>query len=222
MLEQLARQNVQLEGEIAVRRQAEQALHRAHDDLEGLVAQRTAELAQANESIRRSESYLAEAQRLSLTGSFSWRPPSGEIIWSEETFRIYGYSSDMTPTLDLARRRIHPDDLALFEEEVRHAAEQGRDFHFEHRLLMPDGAAKHLKVTARAMKNETGRLVEFIGAVLDVTAAKLAEEKLRQDERELRRITDAIPTPSMCWRRTAPLCTRTSSCSTIPASPCKT
>jgi methyl-accepting chemotaxis protein len=62
MLEQLARQNVQLEGEVAVRRQAEQALQCAQDDLEGLVVQRTAQLAQANESLRRSETYLAEAQ----------------------------------------------------------------------------------------------------------------------------------------------------------------
>jgi len=79
MLEQLARQNVQLEGEIAVRRKAEQALHRAHDDLERLVAERTVQLARANESLHRSETYLAEAQRLSLTGSFGWNVSSGEI-----------------------------------------------------------------------------------------------------------------------------------------------
>src|SRR6266498_5622986 len=91
MLEQLARQNVQLEREIAVRRQAEQALHRAHDDLERLVAERTAQLAQVNESLRRSEAYLAEAQRLSHTGSFGWNVSSGEIYWSQETFRIFEY-----------------------------------------------------------------------------------------------------------------------------------
>jgi len=91
MLEQLARQNVQLEGEIAVRRKAEQALHRAHDDLERLVAERTVQLARANESLHRSETYLAEAQRLSLTGSFGWNVSSGEIYWSQETFRIFEY-----------------------------------------------------------------------------------------------------------------------------------
>ncbi len=90
MLERLARQNRQLESEIAVRRQSEQALHRAHDDLEALVAQRTGQLAQANESLRRSETYLAEAQRLSLTGSFGWNLSSKELFWSKETFCILG------------------------------------------------------------------------------------------------------------------------------------
>jgi HAMP domain-containing protein len=75
MLEQLARQNVQLESEIAVRRQAQQALHRAHEDLEGLVAERTVQLARANESLRRSEAYLAVAQRLSHTGSWAFASP---------------------------------------------------------------------------------------------------------------------------------------------------
>ena len=82
---------MQLEGEIAVRRQAEQALHRTQDDLEVLVAQRTAELARANESLQRAETYLAEAQRLSLTGSFGWKVANGEIYWSQETFRIFEY-----------------------------------------------------------------------------------------------------------------------------------
>ena len=95
MLEQLARQNVQLESEIAVRRQAEQALHRAHDDLEGLVAERTAQLAQANESLRRSEAYLAEAQRLSHTGSWAFNVATRQIVhWSQEHFRIFGFDPE--------------------------------------------------------------------------------------------------------------------------------
>ena len=192
MLEQLARQNVQLAGEIAERRQAEQALHRAHDDLEGLVAQRTAELARANESLRRSETYLAEAQRLSLTGSFGWNLSSEELFWSKETFCILGYDEGTKPTLERVFQRVHPDDLFTVQQTFDRASRDGTDVDFEPRLLFQDGSVKHVHVMARAVRDESGTL-EFVGAVSDVTATKLAEEKLRQDERELRRITDAIP-----------------------------
>src|SRR5262249_48980789 len=91
MLEQLARQNIQLEDEIGVRRQAEQALHRAHGELEGLVAERTSQLARANDSLHRSESYLAEAQRLSHTGSWAWHVATRELVhWSQELYRMHG------------------------------------------------------------------------------------------------------------------------------------
>ena len=108
MLEQLARQNVQLEGEIAVRRQTEQALHRAHDDLEGLVAERTAELARVNESLRRSEAYLAEAQRLSHTGSWAFNVATRQIVhWSQEHFRIFGFDPEQR---DAVIRNTSPAD----------------------------------------------------------------------------------------------------------------
>jgi formate hydrogenlyase transcriptional activator len=192
MLEQLARQNQQLEREIAVRREAEQALHRAHDDLEELVEQRTAQLAQANDSLRRSETYLAEAQRLSLTGSFGWNVITGELFWSKETFCIMGYDQGTKPTLQLVLNRIHPEDVGFVQQTLDRASRDLTDMDFEHRLLLPDGSVKHVHVMARAVKDESGTL-EFVGAVSDVTATKLAEEKIRQDERELRRIVDLIP-----------------------------
>ena len=110
MLEQLARQNVQLEGEIAVRWQAEQALHRTQDDLEVLVAQRTAELARANESLRRSEAYLAEAQRLSHTGSWAFNVATRKVVhWSLEHFRIFGFDPEQgMPSFETLLQRIHP------------------------------------------------------------------------------------------------------------------
>lgn len=114
MLEQLARQNVQLEGEVAVRRQAEQALHLVQDDLEGLVVQRTAQLAQANESLRRSETYLAEAQRLSHTGSWAFNVGTRQIVHgSQEYFRIFGFDPEQgMPSFETFRQRMHPDDQA--------------------------------------------------------------------------------------------------------------
>ena len=192
MLEQLARQNQQLEGEITVRRQAEQALHRAHDDLEGLVAQRTGQLAQANESLRRSETYLAEAQRLSLTGSFGWNLAKQELFWSKQTFCILGYDEATKPTLERVLERVHPEDRDLVQQTFDQASRDGTNVDFEHRLLFPDGSVKHVHVIAHAVEAESGAL-EYVGAVSDVSAAKRAEEKLRQSERELQQLVDIVP-----------------------------
>jgi PAS domain S-box-containing protein len=179
MLEQLARQNVQLEGEIGVRRQAEQALHRAHDELEGLVAQRTAQLARTNESLRRSEAYLAEAQRLSLTGSFGWNISSGETYWSQETFRIFEYDPATELTLELVLQRTHPEDRALVRQVIDRVSQERKDFDFEHRLLMPDGSVKYLRVVGHpTTENESGNF-EFVGAVTDITQRKRAETKFQ-------------------------------------------
>ncbi len=146
----------------------------------------------ADEELRRSEAYLAEAQRLSRTGSFGWNVSSGELVWSEETFCILGYDQGTTPTLELVFQRIHPEDLSFVHQTIDRASRDGMDLDFVHRLLMPDGSTKHLHVVAHAIRNETDAL-EFVGAVSDVTAAKKAEERIRQDERELRQIVEAIP-----------------------------
>ena len=133
---------------------------------------------------RRSEAYLAEAQRLSHTGSFGWRASSGEIIWSEETFRIFQYDRTMTPSVELVLQRVHPEDAALVKQTMERASQDGKDFDFEHRLLMPDGSVKHVHVVAHALSDESGS-VEFVGAVMDVTVAKRAEEALRQAQADL-------------------------------------
>ncbi len=135
--------------------------------------------------LRRLEACLEEAQRLSRTGSFSWSVPTGEILWSEETFRIFQYDRTATPTVEGVLRRVHPQDLDFVRRSLEHASQRARDFDLEHRLLMPDGSVKHLRVVAHAVEDEPGN-IEFVGAVMDVTAAKQAEERIRQDEQELR------------------------------------
>src|SRR6266542_1199369 len=147
---------------------------------------------EAENALQRSEAYLAEAQRLSLTGSFGWNVSSGELFWSKETFCILGYDQGTKPTLELVLKRVHPEDLAFVQQTIDRASGDGTDVDLEHRLLFPDGSVKHMQVMARAVRDESGTL-EFVGAVSDVTATKLAEEKIRQDERELRRIVDLIP-----------------------------
>jgi PAS domain S-box-containing protein len=134
--------------------------------------------------LRRSEAYLAEAQRLSRTGSFGRTVPSGEIFWSDETFRIFGCDKAVSITLEMALQRVHPEDLALVQGTIERASHRGKDYTDEYRLLMPDGSIKHVRVVAHAVVDISGR-TEFIGAVMDVTAAKLAEERLREAQAAL-------------------------------------
>jgi formate hydrogenlyase transcriptional activator len=147
---------------------------------------------QAEEALRRSEAYLAEAQRLSLTGSFGWHVSSGELIWSKETFCILGYDEETLPTLEHVFQRVHPEDLAFVQRMISEASSSGTNLDFEHRLRFPDSSIKYVHVLARAVRDEAGRL-EFVGAVSDITAVKLSQERIRRSERELREIVDAIP-----------------------------
>jgi formate hydrogenlyase transcriptional activator len=181
------------------RRRAEQSLTEARDHLELRVAERTGELVQANAelqstqaALRSREAYLAQAQKLSQTGSFGWRPSTGEILWSEETFRIFEYGGITKPTVGLVLERVHPEDLALVQETIERGSQDGKDFDFEHRLLMPDGSVKYVRVVAHALRDESGS-IEFVGAVTDITAAKQAEEKIRRSEMELRQLLDLSP-----------------------------
>ena len=142
---------------------------------------------QAEEALRRSEDYLAEGQRVSHTGSFGWNVQTGEIRWSEETFRIFQCDLSMQPTVELVLQRTHPEDVAFVKQEIERASRDWKDIGFEHRLLMPDGSVKHVRVAGRARTDRPGEL-EFVGAVTDITGAKRAEEeheRLRQLEEEL-------------------------------------
>jgi PAS domain S-box-containing protein len=147
-------------------------------------ATQRAERRRAEESLRQSEAYLAEAQRLSHTGSFGWRPSTGEIIWSEETFRIFQYDRATKPTVEAILQRVHPDDAALVKKTIERASQDGKDFELEHRLVMPDSSVKYVHVMAHAERDESGEL-EFVGAVMDTTESKRAEKKLRRSEESL-------------------------------------
>jgi NO-binding membrane sensor protein with MHYT domain/signal transduction histidine kinase len=142
------------------------------------------------EKLQQSEAYLSEAQRLSHTGSFGWRVSTGDIIWSEESFRIFQYDRTTKPTVELILQRFHPEDAALVQQTIERAAQDGKDFDFEHRLLMPDGSVKYVHVVAHALNDVSGS-VEFVGAVMDVTERKRAEEereRLRQAQADLAHI----------------------------------
>ncbi|HJY88757.1 MAG TPA: PAS domain-containing protein, partial [Candidatus Acidoferrum sp.] len=155
-------------------------------------ASERAEHKQAVENLRRSEAYLTEAQRLSQTGSFGCNLSTGEMFWSEETFRIYGYDRSTRPAVERVLQRVHPEDRPLVQEQIDRASRGGEGCHVECRLLLPDDSVKHVRIVAHASKNESGS-IEFIGAVMDITATEQAEEKIRQSEMELRQILDFAP-----------------------------
>jgi PAS domain S-box-containing protein len=138
--------------------------------------------------LQRSEAFLAEGQSISHTGTFGWNVSSGEIYWSDETYKIFEYDQAVKPALELAFQRIHPDDRELVQETIDSAAREKTNFDFEHRLQMPGGAVKHLHVIAHFLRNSSGNL-EFVGAVMDVTSTKQAEEALRKAQADLAHVS---------------------------------
>jgi PAS domain S-box-containing protein len=131
------------------------------------------------EDLRRSEAFLAQAQRLTLTGSLWWKVSSGEITWSDESFRLLEYPPTTTPTIERILERVHPDDRALVTETVARSAREGTNIDFEHRLLMPDGSIKQLHVVVQKVESEANT-PEFVGAITDITERKRVEDELRR------------------------------------------
>jgi len=157
---------------VAQRRTTE-SLRRTRDDLNETVQ----ELKQANEALGKSEAYLAEAQTLSQTGSFGWNVSTGELFWSEESFRIFGYERTREPTVQLALERVHPEDVHVVQEALD-GASHGKDLDLEYRLVMPDGSIKRVHVLGRALNQEMGKS-SFVGAVMDITAMKNAFDEIQ-------------------------------------------
>jgi formate hydrogenlyase transcriptional activator len=146
----------------------------------------------AEQALRRSEAYLAEAQRLSHTGSLGWKVSSGEIFWSDETFRIFECDRKIKPTVEFVLSRVHPEDRDLVQQQIDRASRDGAGFDFEHRLQLPDGSVKHVRVTAHPSRDSAGNF-EFVGAVTDVSEQRHAEAVIREQEAELREVVDTIP-----------------------------
>jgi PAS domain S-box-containing protein len=187
----------------AAQRSATESLRSARDYLTETVKelQRTNEALQAESQermqverrLRRSEGYLAEAQRLTHTGSFGWNVQSGEIRWSDETFRIFDCDPEAKPTLAMILLRTHPDDVAYVKGTVERVSQEQKELDFEHRLLMQDGSIKYIRAVAHAVKDKSGE-IEFVGAVTDITSAREAEARIRL-------IIDTVP--AQLWTETA-------------------
>ncbi len=135
----------------------------------------------AEEELRRNAAFLAQGQRLTETGSVWWRPATDEIFWSEEAYRVAGYPTSQAPSVSLMLDRCHPDDLPLVRQLVSRAVDEGHNMELEHRLLMSDGSVKYVRVVLQNIGTDPSD-PEFIGAVTDITARKIAEEHLRRSE----------------------------------------
>jgi PAS domain S-box-containing protein len=170
----------------STQRRALESLRRSRDEL--LAAAKTQN--EIEGALRSSQMYLAEAQRLSQTGSFGRNTSSGEVFWSEESFRIFGYDNTPFVTLEMVLERVHPEDKALVQCTLDRASGDGKDFDYEHRLLMPDGSVKYVRVVAHAVRDRIG-ILRFVGALMDVTAAKGAADALRESEQRFRDFTES-------------------------------
>jgi PAS domain S-box-containing protein len=173
-------------------RDQELELRQARDLLEIKVMERTKDL-------RRNQAYLAEAQKLSKTGSFGWNVFDGEIYWSEETFRILEYGPETKPGLELVLKRTHPEDSARVQQVIDRASQNAKDFDVEHRLLMPDGSVKHVQVVGHLLETDQPGKAEFVGAITDITERKRAEVALRQTEAYLEEAQRLTHTGSWAW-----------------------
>jgi PAS domain S-box-containing protein len=147
----------------------------------------------AEEALRRSEAYLAEGQRLSHTGSWTWNPATRQAIYfSEEMFRIFGLDPQKgIPTTEAFWQRIHPEDLDRVRDLLFTAADVNMEYEHDHRIVLPDGTVKHIHAIGHPVHGENGELVEYVGTSMDVTEQKRAEEerqRLRQVEADLAHI----------------------------------
>jgi len=174
-----------------IQRRARKQPSETHDILNAREAERTDALEKANEELKAAQAelqrrwqYLAEAQRLSHSGTFGWKVNSGELLWSDETYRILGFTRETNPTLDLVFDRIHPEDLDRMREIRDRAAQNGMDLDVEHRILLPDGDIKYLHAVAHAGRDSSGNL-EYMGVVTDITERKRDEEEHQALSRNL-------------------------------------
>jgi PAS domain S-box-containing protein len=158
----------------AVRRRAVQELRRAREEFEAKVVERTADL-------QRNEAYLAQAQKLTHTGSWAWDPSTEKVLYcSEEMFRIFGLDPrESSPSRDNFRQQIHPEDRDWVKERFEESLRERLDTFAEYRVLLPDGTVRHISASGHPVLNEDGKLIEFIGTATDATERKRLEERLR-------------------------------------------
>ncbi|WOJ89338.1 PAS domain-containing protein [Methylocapsa polymorpha] len=202
----------------SAQRRTSETLRRARDELDVTVQElkrlnealliENAERNRAEEVLRRSEAFLAEAQRISRTGSWSWNIPTRKVTWSAEHYRIFGFDAagGPEPTLKSVLKRVHPEDRPLVRQILEGSIRVGWQFTFEFRAALPDGSTTNLLATGRPLSKDSGEIDEYIGTTVDITERKRGEvelakafSELKKSEAQLRTIIDTIPTQAWCW-----------------------
>lgn len=185
----------------SLQRSTTESLRRARDDLAAKVQElkaanealhtENAERKLAEEKLQQSEAYLAEAQRLTHTGSWAWNVVRREnVFWSDEHFRIFGMNPDKdNPAYEKASEMIHPDDRAGFQQKLGAALLEKRDFEADFRIVLGDGAMKYIHTIGHPMLDRAGNITELVGTAVDVTERRQAENALREAQANLARVT---------------------------------
>ncbi len=192
----------------AARRRTERLLIQARNELEVKVEERTAKLSRTNEelqteiierksaekNLRRSEGFLAEGQRISHTGSWSWKVSNGKVAWSEEHFRIFGFDPEKTePSFQLFLETVHPEDRMFIEQRLDEAIRDRSGFDLEFRIALTDGSIKHVQGVGRAVLGESGNVDGYVGTTVDITERKRGEALFAGEKRLLEMIATGVP-----------------------------
>jgi PAS domain S-box-containing protein len=189
-------------------RDSEYELRKARNELEAKVEERTAKLSRANEElqseiierksaeekIRRGEAFLAEGQRISRTGTWSWNVASGKVTWSEEHYRIFGFDPGKTKSsFQLFMETVHPEDRSFIKQRLDEAIRERSGFDLEFRLALPDGAIKHVQGVGRPALGPSGEVDSYIGTTVDISERKRGEALFAGEKRLLEMIATGVP-----------------------------
>jgi len=149
----------------------------------------------AEQALRRSEAYLAEAQRLTHTGSWAWRVAGRETVHlSEEWYQVLAFDpAEGMPSWEKRLQRVHPEDRARWQGAIERAIQEKTGYDLEFRILLPGGTLKWIHTVGHPVLNASGDLVQFVGSSTDITERIRAEENIRQSEKELRQVLEIVP-----------------------------
>ena len=156
----------------------------------------------AEEALQRSEGYLAEAQKLTHTGSWAWNVRTGALFWSQEIFRIYDFEPQEGLTWPQFLERVHPEDRPRIEQRAKmEASEKGwLDSQDDFRIVLPDGTIKHLHSVAHPVRDDSGEITEVVGTVMDVTEQWEARAEREKALEEIKRLKDQLHDENLALR----------------------